>query len=392
MGLYLSYIVTTKQLDVVRHGFDKVIRGALGHVSLAITTYEPGNPEQPMPVTVIRVGFFEPGRVLLEDEIIRGEDYFRTFFHRSLPISLQEGLKLFQSINENLHETQVDPRQKREAKMRNLPASTPGGQQFDTLSYNCKDFVLSMMEKAGIEVSSFKNLFVNLPTWSGKMGPVSWKEGRGKNKDHLVWSSPIHISRRSQYDTFTAEEKENFQWEKSYSDVFLKTEAYLAHLMAEALKELQSAADSPELNENKREKYLRNLLSNPERCRHSKNLHLISKKYVHADKVKELLLVKQVQTKNEDLAEDEEKEEKEQASPSRPLDTLKEKLNSVRAYLEQPEIKNDLAVHRGFFAWLYDFLKINTSGMVFSFFVQSKIEQAEKHPGTKLSKKRCFRV
>lgn len=399
MGLYLSYIVSTKRVDPVTEGFTKAISGRTGHVSLAITSYDPSNPNQDMPVTLFRIGLFESGRVLLEDNIIRAGDYYRTFAHQSFPVSQEELSILLKAVNDSRRDAEkliaredhgqileeeklpldekVDERLIMDANVSmqsRTPDSKPDVYGHSLLGFNCKTYALTIMKRAGIDTSSLSNLFIDMPTFSGELRPITWKEAWGENRGKLIWNTPMHISMRSNLDSFTEEEKEVLKWEKAISDSLLKVDSYLAHIIEQAIKEVQSSSDTDLQNAYKRDgnEFVLKLLSGEGYILFSDNMRSLSKKFRHFRHINQIL---------HGIDEAEIKEEIEfkahKISPAESIEICKRRLSNVVDYLSSYEVTQDIKEHRGFFSRLSRRIGIKTSAEKTSGFIKKLKSKAE---------------
>jgi hypothetical protein len=164
MPFYLSYIVF------------KEAGQRLGHASLAITEYDAKDLSS-IPRMIFRVGLSRPSQVQLEDFITAKKG--REFFHKTYPITEEELSKILITLNKDRNiPTKQDAKLRVESKKRvesEKPSSIPKGPEHNWITFNCKTYALSVMERAGIRDSSIENFGVDIPIASGQMHPLEFK-------------------------------------------------------------------------------------------------------------------------------------------------------------------------------------------------------------------------
>ena len=343
MGFYLNYLVSNKSERSWDIG---------GHSSLAVTWFDPLDQTQNKPITLFRIGLNNNSTAVIEHNspliIKRG----RKYQHKTFPLAQEELTALLIAINTSrrLEATtsdaridiyDYDPRIK--IKMR----SKPGGPIFNTFRYNCKTYTQTIMNAAGIDEPSLRNWFIDIPTLSGTLSRVNWKAERNET-GYVLWESPMLISERDNFKNFTAEERENFGWEKLFVDTTIHFNRYKEQLLIEASAELDIK------NQNDTGARLEAIHVLKDADHHSSSLKLIAAKYHHAKRLKNIL---------------------EDPTCGK---TLKERFQTIKNELDLPEVQKDLDTNRGFWAWLRNTLGLRSSGTKLSFFVKKSMLEIEQ--------------
>lgn len=141
----------------------------LGHACIGVSQIMPDGTRE----LVFRVGLFPSNQVELEDFIKPKPG--RVFREKSFDITAEQLLRVLHAINSDRMLEETDGSKEKTAENRSKhdeQESIPSGPGYDKLNYNCKDYALSVMRRAGIRQHGLENIGISLPILSGNLKKV----------------------------------------------------------------------------------------------------------------------------------------------------------------------------------------------------------------------------
>lgn len=138
----------------------------LGHACVGITEVKDNGDRE----LIFRVGLFPTNQVELEDFIKPKPG--RHFREESFDITEEQLSHVLHKINcDRRLEVDANNRRPRKAEtkteVRKGLQSTPLGPEYSKMSFNCKDYALSVVKSAGIDTTHLQNFGVSVPLLSG---------------------------------------------------------------------------------------------------------------------------------------------------------------------------------------------------------------------------------